>query len=422
MLIATHEGSFHADEVFAIAALGLLGDAVEVVRTRDRDAVADADLRVDVGFRDDASSGDFDHHQRDFDAARDNSVRYASFGLIWREFGERVCGGDQAVAAAVDAALVQAVDANDTGQQLTQSLVDGVHPMTVNAIIGGFNARWDETLTPEQERERFNAAVALAQGILAREVASAASGRRAERIVREAIAAAPDPRVVELPVNAPWKQVLVPEAAEAQFVIYPKRQGFGLEAVPREPGSFQNRRDLPSSWGGLEGADLVAATGVEDALFCHAKRFLAVARLTPASSGSPSSLSPSVDARGSDQRLRSARLRERFEHAANPFDGFGPCGVPLADAWRGLGMTGSASADEAPGGGRPGVLVSGRQRAAATECRRRATASPHAGAPRTQPGRRAGLPVHHRRTGGRPDRLSPRSRRRAPARPHRRCA
>ena len=107
--------------------------------------------------------------------ARDNGVRYASFGLVWREFGARVCDGDQEVADAVDETLVQSVDANDTGQQLTQSLIDGVRLMTVNGIIGGFNARWDEVLTAEQERERFDAAVALAQGILAREVASAAS-------------------------------------------------------------------------------------------------------------------------------------------------------------------------------------------------------------------------------------------------------
>jgi uncharacterized UPF0160 family protein len=110
-------------------------------------------------------------------------------------------------------------------------------------------------------------------------VGSAAAGRRSERVVREAIAAATaDPRLVELPVNAPWKQVLVPEAADALFVIYPKRQGFGLEAVPSKLGSFQNRRDLPAPWGGLEGPDLIAATGVQDALFCHPKRFLAVAR------------------------------------------------------------------------------------------------------------------------------------------------
>ncbi|MHB8658735.1 MAG: MYG1 family protein [Solirubrobacteraceae bacterium] len=278
MLIATHDGAFHADEVFAVAALGLLGDPIEVVRTRERNAVVQAELRVDVGFHDDAATGDFDHHQRGFDRTRANGVRYASFGLVWREFGVRVCDGDQDVADAVDHTLVQPVDANDTGQQLTRSLIDGVRPITVNAIIGGFNARWDEVLSPDEERERFDAAVALARGIIVREIGSAASGHRSERIVRAAIAAAEDPRLVELPINVPWKQVLVPEAADALFVIYPKRQGFGLEAVPRELGSFENRRDLPAAWGGLEGGELVTATGVEEALFCHANRFLAIAR------------------------------------------------------------------------------------------------------------------------------------------------
>jgi uncharacterized UPF0160 family protein len=277
MVIATHDGSFHADEVFAVAALGLLGEPVEVVRTRDPGALAAADLRVDVGFRDDARAGDFDHHQRGFDAMRANGVRYASFGLVWREFGVRVCDGDAEVATAIDETLVQTVDANDTGQRLTEPLVDGVRPFSISAVIGGFNASWDEQLNPDEERARFDAAVDLAGQILAREIAVAASGRRAERIVRAAIAAASDPRLVELPVNAPWKRVLVPETADALFVIYPKRQGFGLEAVPGALGSFENRRDLPAAWGGLEGPDLVAVTGVEDALFCHAKRFLVVA-------------------------------------------------------------------------------------------------------------------------------------------------
>ncbi|MFL5859607.1 MAG: MYG1 family protein [Solirubrobacteraceae bacterium] len=277
MLIATHDGSFHADEVFAIAALALRGGSIEVVRSREREVLARADVRVDVGFRHDPSTGDYDHHQREFDRTRDNGVRYASFGLIWREFGAEVCNGDPEVADAVDVSLVQGVDANDTGQRITESLIDGVHPLTVNGVVGGFNARWDETLTPAQERLRFDEAVELARGIVSREILSAAAGSRSARIVNDAIAAAADPRVIELPVNAPWKQVLVPEAPDALYVIYPKRQGFGLEAVPRELGSFENRRDLPATWGGLEGEELVAVTGVPDALFCHAKRFLVVA-------------------------------------------------------------------------------------------------------------------------------------------------
>ena len=278
MRIVTHDGSFHADEVFAVAALTLLSSDDEVVRTRDRDAIAAADMRVDVGFREDPATGDFDHHQRDFDRARDNGVRFASFGLVWREFGARVCGGDAEVAAAVDSTLVVPIDAGDTGQQIAELLVEDVHPMSLGGLIGGLNAHWDETLTPTQERERFETAVSLARDILSREVASVASARRAVEIVQAAIDVAADPRLVELPVNAPWKRALVPSAPAAQFVIFPKRQGYGLQAVPRELGSFENRRDLPAQWAGLDGEALVSATGVQDAVFCHAKRFLVVAR------------------------------------------------------------------------------------------------------------------------------------------------
>lgn len=278
MQVATHDGSFHADEVFAIAALGLLSEPLEVVRTRDPDLLAAADLRVDVGFRYQPSAGDFDHHQRDFDLVRDNGVGYASFGLVWREFGAQACAGDAEVADAVEASLVQAVDANDTGQQITQSLIEDVRPMTVNGVVGGFNAQWDEDLTADEERERFDAAVELARGILAREIGSAAAGRRAVHIVRDAIATAEDPRIVLLPDNVPWKQVVTTEAPDALLVIYPKRQGFGIETVPAELGTFENRLDLPAEWAGLEDADLARVTGVDDALFCHSKRFLAVAR------------------------------------------------------------------------------------------------------------------------------------------------
>ncbi len=278
MKVATHSGSFHADEVFALAALTLLDPAVEIVRTRDADALAAADLRVDVGFRDDPATGDFDHHQKGGAGERPNGVRYASFGLVWREFGGRVCDGDADVAARVDQSLVQGVDANDTGQAVVAPIVEGVRPMTVSGVIGGLNRRWDEDLTAEDERARFDAAVELARGIVEREIASAAAGQRAVRIVEAAVGRARDPRVIELERDVPWKEVVVTQAPDALFVVYPKRQGWGLEAVPRELGSFTNRRDLPEAWAGLDGPDLARLTGVQDALFAHAKRFLAVAR------------------------------------------------------------------------------------------------------------------------------------------------
>jgi len=62
--IATHNGKFHNDEVCAIALLHL-GDIGEykIVRTRDADAIADADYVVDVGGIHDPENCRFDHHQ-----------------------------------------------------------------------------------------------------------------------------------------------------------------------------------------------------------------------------------------------------------------------------------------------------------------------------------------------------------------------
>jgi uncharacterized UPF0160 family protein len=173
---------------------------------------------------------------------------------------------------------VQGVDANDTGQTITEPLVDGVRPMTVSGIVAALNPAWDEELTQAEEDARFEQAVALATGILQREIGGAAALQRAHRLVRDAIGRAGDPRVIELERNMPWHDAVVTAAPEALYVMYPKSDGWGLQAVPRVLGEFGNRKDLPAEWAGRSGADLAAVTGVDDALFCHAARFYASAQ------------------------------------------------------------------------------------------------------------------------------------------------
>jgi uncharacterized UPF0160 family protein len=280
MRVATHPGNFHADDVFAIAALrmaaALDGATVAVLRTRDEAAQAAADARVDVGGRDDPATGDFDHHQKGGAGERPNGIRYASFGLVWRHHGARIAGSEEA-ATAIDERLVQGVDANDTGQTIMESLVGDVRPMTVSGVVAALNASWDEPLTPEQEDARFEEAVALATQILERQVAGAGALHRARRLVQDAIARAEDPRLIELDRNMPWREAVAGGAPDALFVMYPKSDGWGLQAVPVQAGSFGNRLDLPDAWRGLSGVALAAATGVDDAIFAHAAGFYASA-------------------------------------------------------------------------------------------------------------------------------------------------
>jgi uncharacterized UPF0160 family protein len=282
MKVATHPGTFHADDVFAIAALRLAARAagdgeVTVVRTRDAATQAAAEARIDVGGRDDPATGDFDHHQKGGAGVRANGIKYASFGLVWRHVGARVCGGSDAAAAVIDERLVQGVDANDNGQTITEPLVDEVRPMTVSGVVAALNPSWDEALTAAEEDARFAEAVTLAEAILAREIAGAAALRRAHDLVAAAIGRAEDPRVIELDRNMPWREAVVDGAPEALYVIYPKSDGWGMQAVPVSARSFDNRRALPEHWAGLTGDELAAVTGVPDAVFAHAARFYASA-------------------------------------------------------------------------------------------------------------------------------------------------
>src|SRR3712207_1683731 len=94
--VATHPGNFHADDVFAVAVLSLAEGPLEIVRTRDAEALDAADARVDVGGKSDPETGDYDHHQRGGAGERPNGIRYASFGLVWKQYGTSLAGSPEA--------------------------------------------------------------------------------------------------------------------------------------------------------------------------------------------------------------------------------------------------------------------------------------------------------------------------------------
>ena len=48
-----------------------------------------------------------------------------------------------------------------------------------------------------------------------------------------------------------------------------------IQAVPVEPGSFEDKRPLPKAWAGLSDEALQDETGIEDAMFCHNGLFIA---------------------------------------------------------------------------------------------------------------------------------------------------
>lgn len=295
MIIATHSGKFHADDVCAVAVLDIVFPGCELVRTRDPEKIRQADFVVDVGGIWDPAAGRFDHHQKGFEGSRQSGVEYASAGLVWREHGAhcvasiaQACTGytiapEQArqIAYAIDSDLIQYLDMSDTGAARNAPGSYGL-----SAVISGFNPTWiDEqragnVVAAEEVRLRqFRRAMEFMADILANAVKYRVSGTLAVEQVRQA-QALEDGRVLFLQNGSlPWSTVVRNEMPKVVFVISFSMadQRYMLHTVPAAADSFVARKDLPAAWAGLQGAELAAVTGVPDAGFCHNKRFIASA-------------------------------------------------------------------------------------------------------------------------------------------------
>lgn len=277
MKIGTHNGVFHADDVFACAALQRVFPAAEIIRSRDPKVLAECDFLLDVGGEDDPQSGKFDHHQRGFDRRRENGVKFSSFGLVWDRWGGRITKDDE-VAVLVDRRLVQPVDAMDNGEALYsggEPVFEGVSGFPVSQVISSFNPTWVEEDIDQDDA--FRSALHMAEGILARQIEGARAEVNGHAMVEDAYQRAASegcPEVVVLPLaGLPWQDVLC-SLEKPTYVVF---EGFNdtwmIQCVPPEAGSFEQRRPLPEAWAGLRDGDLEAVT-VKGAVFCHNGRFI----------------------------------------------------------------------------------------------------------------------------------------------------
>lgn len=274
--IATHNGAFQADDVSSVATLCLLGLVASLIRTRDPKLLAEADVRVDIGYKNNPETGDYDHHQPEGAGVRENGFPYAAFGLIWRKFGVLLCGSKN-VADKVDKQLVQVVDARDVGYEFF-NLKYGPAPYTVSDVIGAMNPTWQEDGDYDKA---FMQAVEVAKSVILRAIERAKAEVEAETILPEALANRVDERllVVDVP-NCPWENFIVENSPEVLLVVvYSSSDAtWYLWGVRKVLGQFERRIDLPAAWAGKRNEDLVAEIGIEDAIFCHRQRFIAGAK------------------------------------------------------------------------------------------------------------------------------------------------
>ncbi len=275
MKLITHNDRFHADDVFATAALQLLfGDKItEIVRTRDEEQFQTADVIYDVGGEYNPDENKFDHHQAGFEEARENGIPYSSFGLIWKKWGAEICGSQEA-ADIVDEKLVQVIDAHDNGFPTHEKLDDSYSSYSVDGMIASFGPTWQED---DDFDKRFFQAVGFVTTILEREILGAQHALLAIPVLQAAYDTAEDKRLLELDQYTPFGKFFR-DKEEALYVVSPNKEKTQWKVVVLQEAKFVNRKDLPESWAGLRNEELQKVCGVEDATFCHRGLFLAAAK------------------------------------------------------------------------------------------------------------------------------------------------
>lgn len=294
-IIATHNGIFHADEVFACATISSFSDEeITVIRSRRAEDHSTADWVVDVGGVYDPNSERYDHHQwrwkeGEGEFHQDGTPR-SSFGLVWGDAGVlAVCHlvGDLSdemaaeqiheVAARIYHTLVREIDGLDTGYDAPPSDVT-----CLSHVISSFN---DGEGT---EDENFLEAVEFAEGYLRRKVRSIARWILDLEHLRQRLEGPVEGGLLILDRFVRWKSELArhtggdPEGFD--FVIYPSGGSWRVEQIPVDedgriyPPARQGKIPLPVEWRAKSPEELVEMTGVEDAIFVHPTGFIGGAR------------------------------------------------------------------------------------------------------------------------------------------------
>lgn len=282
--LVTHSGGFHADELLSTVILTRVFPAAIIQRSRDKAWVTPHPDRIiyDVGGAYDAQQQIFDHHQRNA-PRRENGKPYSSFGLVWKHFGEiylrssGIAESDIAnIHEAFDGSFVVPIDLADNGA-LEPPVTGPMASMTLPVLLEMLKPVFDDT-SPDAEDRAFQSAFVIARSFLEAKVGQMAAKQRAKAVVQQAIAAAGDGHILELPAGMPFRsEVIAAGADHLLFVVNPRGKDWTLGGIRLHEDGLELRADLPEAWAGLTDAALEEACGVKGARFCHNARFIATA-------------------------------------------------------------------------------------------------------------------------------------------------
>lgn len=277
--VATHDGNFHADEVFALAVLKIFfnesGKQIEIARTRDPKKISECQIVVDVGNKYDHKNSIYDHHQKDKPGFHKNGVPYASFGLVWKHFGKKI-SPNKKVYEVIEKKIVSPIDALDNGINISVPVSKEVNEYAISHVISAISAYYGD----DGIDEAFNNALGLAEIVLKGEIVKVKSKIHDEKIITQEIKKQKSPEILILDKYHAWEST-VSKVKNIKMVIFPDRKPdrWCIQTAGDSHETFgTDRASFPHHWRGLSDIDLASATEIQDSVFCHTGGFFAVAK------------------------------------------------------------------------------------------------------------------------------------------------
>ncbi len=269
----THNGTMHADEIFATAFLELYYGNRKVFRTSEVDfsSLSNDAIVYDIG------RGEYDHHQIDA-LKRENGITYCAFGLLWKRFGKDFLKKNhitpvEEVFLEIDQDFVMAIDAEDNG--FFPTIEANYKVKTLSSLFKIFNPSYHSL---EDESTQFIRAVQVAKNIFEEEISYIQGKVLATQKIKSMIEELPDDaKYLVLDEYLPYEEVLLntEKANSILFVAFPSnRGGFAIKTIPKSREDRTARMEFPEEWAGFEGKELEERSNIDGLIFCHRGRFI----------------------------------------------------------------------------------------------------------------------------------------------------
>ena len=173
MVIYTHGGIFHADDVLCAALALRINPNVEfkrVFKVSEED-IDDDTIVVDIG------GGKYDHHQSDA-AVREDGKKRAACGLFFEDFWDKIFPDENSARFFEENFIIPIEDQDN-----------GISKNPLSQAISAFNPEWDSEKSTD---ECFLEAVDFMSIVLEKQISRAISRTRATALVENAYQASED--------------------------------------------------------------------------------------------------------------------------------------------------------------------------------------------------------------------------------------